>query len=235
MTSTTPDRQYYGEDARRALVQEFQIKPDNQTEFFARLESAARIWQSEVEFPFIPDVDWKEVSAFWRKIDKHSTILRDLIEGRHWIIDHRLTNSLESKHVNHAFAVMRAEEHGDPQPGPLELEPAELFQPYDLEVLSQTLSTLSDLAGKEIEILPKNRAGRKSDHALRLWMANMYTLWTERLGRKFSREVLDRGTPISPAARFVVEAFQPLDPNLPASSILTEMEKTIRTYRNRRP
>lgn len=68
----------------------------------------------------------------------------------------------------------------------------------------------------------------KQDHALRMWISNIESLWTHTLGRPFTRDMTSDGTPISDAARFCVMAFHHVSPNTPAHSVLNAMKTRIK-------
>ena len=234
MTNTDVKPEFYDHDLRLTLISTFEVEPELQQEFIKRLESAALIWQQERVAPFMPDVDWTAMSRFWKDAVKQSNRLIDTITNRPEFVDERLRNGLLGKIDNHAFSVMQAERDNKQRPDEPKLSAIDVVQPQDLNALVSRLDVFRGLAERELEIIPSNKAGRKPDYALSLWMTNMYNLWTERLGRNFTRQVHGRGSAVSPAARFVVAAFGPLDPKIPHSQILTQMEHTISRYRNRR-
>lgn len=234
MTNADVKPEFYNDELQQKLISTFEVQPELQQEFIKRLESAALIWQQEKAAPFMPDVDWTRMSRFWKDIVKQSDRLVDIIANRPHFVDVRMRNGLQSKIDMHAFSVMLAERDNQPAPAELNLRQIDVIQPKDLSNLRSKLGALRSLAEEELEALPSNKAGRKPDYALSLWMTNMYNLWTEKLGRSFTRQIHGRGIPVSPAARFVVEAFKPLDPEMPASQVLTQMQHTISRYSNRR-
>ncbi|SOC22136.1 ATPase family protein associated with various cellular activities (AAA) [Rhodobacter sp. JA431] len=81
--------------------------------------------------------------------------------------------------------------------------------------------------------LPPGRKGAKRDDALRMWIANIETLWTQRLERAFTRDVHEDGTPLTSSARFCVDVFSYVDPDTPTSRIMHEMKLRITATRQR--
>jgi hypothetical protein len=96
-----------------------------------------------------------------------------------------------------------------------------------LDDLRELLDGFGSLVSDTAEGLSSRPAGRRRDHATRIWVKNIAEIWTELLGRPFTRDVTDAGEPITEAARFCVDTFKALAPRAPQSRILTVMKEHI--------
>ena len=102
----------------------------------------------------------------------------------------------------------------------------------DLSELAHLVDALESMAISAEADLPDGRR-TKEDHALRMWISNVEMLWTETLGRPFTRDMTAEGEPISDAARFCVSAFGKVSPGTPRHSVLNAMKKHIKTVKAR--
>jgi len=102
----------------------------------------------------------------------------------------------------------------------------------DLETVLRVLTRLQGAAEETAGGVGRQSPGQRRDHALRMWMTNVAMLWEEVSETPFSRDA-EAGEPVTPAARFCVAAFKPIDPNTPASRVLNEMKHCIKARRGR--
>lgn len=98
--------------------------------------------------------------------------------------------------------------------------------------LVEAVSVLRNYAAEAISALPESEAGRKSSEALRMWIANADGVWRDFTDKPFTLK-RHKGQPATDAAAFCVQAFAPVDPNVPASAVMNEMEKRIKKRRDR--
>lgn len=98
----------------------------------------------------------------------------------------------------------------------------------DHEDWIQIAAALAITSKRALENVPHGKSGRKEEGALDYWIAIIAFYWTGTLNRKFSRDATDDGQPLSEAARFCVEAFSAVDPEVPQSRVLNAMKLYIK-------
>jgi len=97
----------------------------------------------------------------------------------------------------------------------------------DVNKIRDALDVISEMAFAAEAVFTKVHSGPQTDFLLRRWIHNMRRVWTDGLGRNFTRRFTDDGKPLSPAAVLCVFAYRHLDPKTPPSLINSEMKKRI--------
>lgn len=98
--------------------------------------------------------------------------------------------------------------------------------------LFEALEILKNYCQNARDQIRKDAGGRDGSEALRMWVLNIQKFWREVLQRPF-RIDYHRGKPVSEAARFCVEAFKTIDPDIPARQIITATRKAVKSGRRR--
>lgn len=96
--------------------------------------------------------------------------------------------------------------------------------------LLRAVTILHNYALQGLERLPDDPGGQRQLFGLRHWMSNLYILWTEILGRKFTVDS-HQGEPVSDAARFCVAVTRLTAPDITNSQVFTAMQHQRRTRR----
>jgi hypothetical protein len=101
------------------------------------------------------------------------------------------------------------------------------------EHLLESLEIITNYAKSAHNAVPIDKGGRPESEALRIWMINIRNLWTDHLGRRFTRAI-DQGIPTSEAANFCIVAFRNIEPKAPPSRVTNAMRKVIRAENDRK-
>ena len=90
------------------------------------------------------------------------------------------------------------------------------------------LEALARLSLETKQLLPKAKFGRPTDRALDIWIANLALFWTKYLNKKFTRDDMGGGIPLSQAADFCSRASGYLDEEIPGTLIMKSMKNYIK-------
>lgn len=71
----------------------------------------------------------------------------------------------------------------------------------------------------------------RKDYKLHNWIRQIRTMWEQQLGRRFTRDALNSGEPVSEAARFCVKTYRVLDPETRHTRVLDAMKAYIKFMR----
>lgn len=102
-------------------------------------------------------------------------------------------------------------------------------QSVTFQEVKDALKVLQNLAELGSAFVPDTRPGPSPDYPLRGWIRDMSYI-VQSTGCRFTRDVSDNGTPISPAALFCVAAYAVLSPSTPPSRVLNEMKRFISVH-----
>jgi len=96
--------------------------------------------------------------------------------------------------------------------------------------IMEALTILQGLAGHAVAVVrrTKGKGGAPRRLALRNWVANMESLWTAQLGRRFTYSDKDGG---SRPFHFCADAMAPLDSEVTRSALATAMRDAIKLTR----
>jgi len=83
----------------------------------------------------------------------------------------------------------------------------------------ESLTILRNYAATAIARLPSDKGGRFRREALRMWLVNVRSYWTDVLGRRFSYK--------KESARFCIEAFKLIDPSFPESRLIMAIRNVL--------
>lgn len=220
---------YSGTEVTR-LCEDHGIDLSHKDEVKAGLEDAAAIWHW---YASGRDSTTRSSDAAieLRKLAKRAHTLRDTIDG---LPDGARTALITS--LLAAEATVLVGDNAAPDTPSLVIrvpgEDEDDLVSLELSALSAILVGLADLAHQADARLQPQRRGQRRDHALRMWMTNVAMLWDSVSDDPFSRDV-EAGTPVTPAARFCVAAFNTVDPKTPTSRVLNEMKQLIKKRRAR--
>lgn len=103
----------------------------------------------------------------------------------------------------------------------------------DIEDLIHSVSILEQVAIEAEKNIGSMPVGPRLDDSMRIWIINIATMWTEKLGRPFTRDHTSKGAPLTEAAQFCIDAFHPISPSTPNSKVLNGMKKYITESRKK--
>jgi hypothetical protein len=90
----------------------------------------------------------------------------------------------------------------------------------------ESLTILSRYCEDAVLRLKRDAGGAKRSEGLRMWAANVIHYWENGLGRRFTFDA-HKDEPLSPGARFCVEAFRPVDSNIRSASLITALRHAL--------
>lgn len=219
-------KQTYSNEQFEKLCAEFELPKSQHEEIRIALEDFAAIWRWHT-----PDQDMvrrpsKDVKALKRVSEKATKLLREFeklsldaqsemrVENSNAYTDSIFPERDYSKFGHKFFRYI----------GHDGLETTIVDEVPDLVRSVEIIKNLADAAAAKNRPAP---TGRRHNMAMAMWMANIVDLWTETLGRSFTRDATPQGEPLSKAAAFCVSTFNPIDPKTPNSRVLYEMKKFI--------
>ncbi|HSF91364.1 MAG TPA: hypothetical protein VLA51_04080 [Paracoccaceae bacterium] len=216
-------RETYSQADLAALAQEFSIAPDHRAEMASLLEDAAAIWRWHAAgykvrtAPYIAAKNLREVSRQAEKLKVALDALPPLAVAalasqQESAQSSVITGTLDKGKM---LGFMATESDGSEYP---------IFP--DFFEIGQLITALADLANRAGN-LPRAGKGKPTNHALRMWIANIEMFWTSTLGRSFSRDVGLKGEAISESARFCVAAFRFVSPETPENTVLNVQKNYI--------
>lgn len=219
--------QTYSEADLEALFRDFAITPGLHPEVAKALEDSAAIWRwhgGEVGDHTPPGASIKSL----RSVAKAAEGLKSALDA----LPAPARRALDMQFAQADLAVITEQVgvaglpilHGLADDGTM--TPIIL----DLDEIAHLIDALQNMA-TEATAAPLGASRRKRNHALRMWVINMEALWTQSLGRPFTRDMTPEGEPISEAARFCVAAFGRLSPGTPRHSILNAMKSYIKSVK----
>lgn len=103
----------------------------------------------------------------------------------------------------------------------------------DIQDLVRSVSIIKLVAVEAKENIGSMPVGPRFDLSMTMWITNVAIMWTEKLGRPFTRDTTSKGDPLTEAAQFCIDAFHPISPSTPNSKILNEMKKHITKSRKK--
>lgn len=103
----------------------------------------------------------------------------------------------------------------------------------DIEDLIRSVSILEKVATEAKKNIGSMPVGPRLDDSMRMWITNIANMWTEKLGRPFTRDTTSKGDPLTEAAQFCIDAFLPISPSTPNSKVLNGMKKHITESRKK--
>lgn len=96
----------------------------------------------------------------------------------------------------------------------------------------ESLDILRNYCSTALEHIPADKGAALKSNSKRMWIINIRNLWVDGLGRDFTLSY-HKGKPTSDAACFCCDAFEVIEPELPAKKIISEMKQLI-TAENKR-
>lgn len=212
------------------MAEQFSIPPEKRLEAHKQLEDAAEIWQwhhTNSSRTTTPSTDRKSLIALAKDAER----LRGSVQSLQLPARIHLEQSLTALELNSIFSTST-----EPQaPSPVVRYPVQNndcgILTFDSESIIELVAALEHAAVSAAKAIKPVPAGKRRDHALRMWMINISRLWSGLLGRTFSRDVTNRGEPITAAAQFCIAAFAYFDTDTPPSRILNEMKLCIKKMR----
>lgn len=100
------------------------------------------------------------------------------------------------------------------------------------ERIEEHVRLLKSYQENALKNLPGQKGGRPTQEAISIWVVNMRSYWIQTLGRRFTVDRL-QGQPVSEAARFCVDALHIMEPDIPPTTVINEMQKLISRKRKR--
>lgn len=110
----------------------------------------------------------------------------------------------------------------------LDTVPGESIPIIEIQDMVHLLEALARLSLETKQLLPKAKFGRPTDRALDIWIANLALFWTKYLNKKFTRDDMGGGIPLSQAADFCSRASGYLDKEIPGTMIMKSMKNYIK-------
>lgn len=221
-----PEKHTYTPEAFSGLCEEFQIPPELRDEVLRRLEDSAAVWRryhrSEEPRPLA-----HHVRQELQKLAKHAA---SLAASYHALTD-EARRALTMRQEHHAMhGALEALTAASPPYPYLHIPSADRdpvvieAEPSDIARLVEGLGMIAEEASGRVS---PQKAGTRRSEALRLWISNVQLIWTDLLGRPFTRDFLSNGEPVSEAARFCIAAFAPIDPKTPKTRVDNAMRQHI--------
>jgi hypothetical protein len=94
----------------------------------------------------------------------------------------------------------------------------------------EALSILEKYCELALAAIPQGTPGRDRRESVRMWVVNVIYYWEDFLKRRFTIDY-QQGAPVSPGARFCVEAFSRVDARVSAQELITAMRNEQRRIR----
>lgn len=220
-------RQTYSEADLEALFREYAITPGLQPEVAKALEDSAAIWRwhgGEVGDHTPPGASIKSL----RSVAKAAEGLKSALEA----LPAPARRALDMQFAQADLAVITEQVGVAGLPILHGLADDGTMTPIipDLNEIAHLIEALRHMA-IDAESFPLGASRSKRNHALRMWVINIEALWTQSMGRPFTRDMTAEGEPISEAARFCVAAFGRLSPGTPKHTILNAMKSCIKSVK----
>ena len=223
-------RETYREADLKKLISDFDIPHELCHELRPILEDSAAIWRwkNSNENSFKAPAT---TSAAIRRVAKKAGSLKDALEG---LPDQAFValNRAYEQATDRAALDESGVASGPALSAPTEFGTDGRVYP-DLEEITQLIAVLEKIA-LDVPLPSTTWKGPRKSSALGLWIANIAMFWTDTLSRDFTRDISDTGEPISPAARFCVEAFALLSPDTPTQTVLNAMKAHITSAKRKR-
>lgn len=228
-----PAHQYrvtYREADLEKMITDFSIPNALRHDLGTLLEDSAAIWRwkNSTENSFKAPAT---TSAAIRRVAKKAGSLKEALEG---LPDQAFValNRAYEQATDRAALDESGVASGPALSAPTEFGTDGRVYP-DLEEITQLVAVLERIAS---DVPPPSATwkGPRKSSALGLWIANIAMFWTDTLSRDFTRDISDNGEPISPAARFCVEAFALLSPDTPTQTVLNAMKAHITSAKRKR-
>jgi hypothetical protein len=218
------DNQIYSDSVFTNLSEQFAIPKDQQTEVREGLADIAAIWRwgrSQTEHSRHPSRDKKALETVIKRTQKLQLALSRL--------SHDANAALRQTDFQPEMqAIVSDNKYSDAghkfyrytnQDG------VETILIDRVEDLIRSVSVLENVASEAKEGIRPVPDGRRNDYALNLWISNIADMWTDQLGRPFTRDATESGDPLTEAAQFCIAAFAPIEPSTSPTRILNEMRK----------
>lgn len=219
-------KQTYSNEQFEKLCAEFELPKSQRKEIRTALEDFAAIWRGHTPDQGMIRRPSKDIKALKRVSEKATKLLREIerlsldaqsemrVENSNAYTDSIFPEREYSK-IGHKYFRYIDQDR---------LETTIIEEVPDLVRSVEIIKNLADAAAAKNRPAP---TGRRHNMAMATWMANIVDLWTETLGRAFTRDATAKGEPLSKAAAFCVATFNPIDPKIPNSRVLYEMKKAI--------
>lgn len=225
-------KQTYNDEAFAGLRARFEIPEHIEANFRKQLEDVAAIWRwqhSQTENPRSPSRDVKALGKVIKQTQKLQLALSALSDDA--------TSALRQTNLQYETqAIVSDNQYSDAghkfyrytnQGG------VETFLVDDVEDLIRAVSVLENVTSEAKEGIGPIPDGRRNDYAFSLWLSNIADMWTDQLGRPFTRDATEDGEPLSEAAQFCIAAFAYIEPSTSQIQILNEMRKHISKTRKK--
>ena len=215
----------YFEADLNELFNTFDIKTELQSEVRRSLEHAAAIWRwhgGGAEKRPTP----ARSRATLKKVSKAAAKLHEALQS----LTHPAHTALNMELAQVAMAAIPDSRARTKMPGfeTINDDGTTNLNILELNEITELMAALSDMASRA-EAASKAGRGTKHDRALGIWMVNIEKLWTETLGRSFTRDATPEGDPISEAAQFCVYSFGKVSPQTSQVTVINAMRKTKKT------
>ena len=220
---------HFSQEAVDILADEFSISGSQKQDLNFMLEQGARMYFSAKEFGENSDRP-ANTRATLNKLMRRSNALRETLEE----LPYEVARKFEEITLNDSLKILEKggrKFHDQPT---LTLEtldtfPGDSIPIVEIQDMIQLVDAIARLSAETKELLPNAKFGRPTDQALDLWIANLAHFWSKHLNKKFTRDDLGGGIPISPAAEFCSRASEYLDRDIPGTLIMKSMKKYIKS------
>jgi len=216
----------YSDEVYASLCEDFNIPHQIRVDFREQLEDVAAIWrwkQSRAEIIRRPSEDVKALASVLKHVQKLSLAL-DALSPDALIALERINSRFETQailsdatHSDAGHEFHRYTNH----------DGVEVILTDTAEDLIRAVSVLEHITVEAKESIRLTRAGSRSDYALSLWLTNIADMWTNQLGRPFTRDATTDGEPLTHAAQFCITTFTYISPSTSSTKIINGMKKHI--------
>ncbi len=222
----------YNDELFTSLRVQFEIPDHIETEFRKQMEDVAAIWrfhQSQTENPRNPSRDKKALGKVIKQTQKLQLALSALSDdatsalhqtNRRYEMQAIVSDNQYSD-IGHKFYRYTNQDR------------VETILVDRIDDLIRAVSILENVTTEAKEGMRPIPDGRRNDYALSLWISNIADMWTNQLGRPFTRDATEGGDPLAEAAQFCIAAFEYIDPDTTPIRILNEMRKHISKSRKK--
>ena len=219
---------YFSQETVDTLASEFSISGSQKQDLNFMLEQGARMYFRTRDI-IESDVKPADIRTTLNKLVRRTAALRETLGE----LPYEVTRVFDEITNTDSLAILdKGGRNFHDQPTltieTLDTVPGESISTIELSDMIQFLDAISRLSLETKQQLPKAKFGRPTDRALDIWIANLSLFWTKHLGRKFTRDDMGGGIPLSQAAEFCSRASGYLDEEIPGTLIMKSMKNYIK-------
>jgi hypothetical protein len=218
----------------RAFIKEFNIPRNYSSDFVSFLYFAGAIYLEMKNE--IPEPSFKSRVAKFKKIEKHIKALQKSLESltvdrtaleTFWYFLRIINNPYRPNENVLNIPLWHWAKRVE-----MEKDTWQIISVTDQSVL-EALEFIKFSAEKVSRIKSGDKGGKPRNEALLYFIQSAHEFWCIKLGRSFSREISEKGEPISPGLHFCQTILKPLIPDIKAAQVQSMMRLAVSEYRHR--